>query len=76
MTDTWSRFGRRFTRRTGSLELMEDLGDAMSEGSSALFLGGGNPAKIPSIQARIRERLAQIAANADLAERLGRPAML
>jgi len=70
MAGGWSRFGERFTRRTGSLELMEDLGEAMAEDSSALFLGGGNPGKIPEIQARIRERLAVIAASEDLADRL------
>ena len=70
MTTRWSNFGQRFTRRTGSLELMEDLGEAMSGESSALFLGGGNPAKIPEIQAKIRARLAAIAASDDLADRL------
>ena len=49
---------------------MQDLGEAVSESSDALFLGGGNPAKIPAIQARIQERLAQIAASDDLSDRL------
>lgn len=66
----WSRFGERYTRRTGSLELMEDLGEAMEEDSSALFLGGGNPGKIPEIQRLIQRRLAQIAQDDDLSDRL------
>lgn len=70
MTHRWSRFGERFTRRTGSLELMEDLGEAMAEESTALFLGGGNPGKIPAIQERVQARLAAIAANAQDADRL------
>ncbi|MDH3507540.1 MAG: valine--pyruvate transaminase [Gammaproteobacteria bacterium] len=66
----WSSFGERFTRNTGSLELMEDLGEALTAESSALFLGGGNPGKIPEIQERIQARLAAIAADAEVADRL------
>lgn len=70
MTMQWSSFGERFTRRTGSLELMEDLGDALTTESTALFLGGGNPGKVPEIQERIQARLAEIAAHAESADRL------
>jgi len=70
MTGSWSRFGERYTRRTGSLELMRDLGEALSESSQVLFLGGGNPAKIPAIRARIQERMAAIAADSELTDRL------
>lgn len=70
MTMQWSSFGERFTRHTGSLELMEDLGEALTAESSALFLGGGNPGKIPAIQERIQARLAAIAAHAEDADRL------
>ena len=66
----WSSFGERFTRRTGSLELMEDLGEALTADSTALFLGGGNPSKIPEIQDRIQARLAEIASLAEDADRL------
>lgn len=69
MTMQWSSFGERFTRHTGSLELMEDLGEALTAESSALFLGGGNPGKIPAIQERIQARLAAIAAHAEDADR-------
>ena len=70
MTMQWSSFGERFTRHTGSLELMEDLGEALTAESSALFLGGGNPGKIPEIQERIQARLAAIASHAEDADRL------
>ena len=70
MTMQWSSFGERFTRRTGSLELMEDLGEALTEESAALFLGGGNPGKIPEIQNRIQARLAAIAAQTESTDRL------
>jgi valine--pyruvate aminotransferase len=70
MTMGWSSFGERFTRDTGSLELMEDLGEALTEESAALFLGGGNPGKVPEIQERIQARLAAIASHTESADRL------
>ncbi len=59
-----SRFGARFTRSTGALELMDDLGNALASDEPTLMLGGGNPAKIPEVQARFRARLTEIAGNA------------
>jgi valine--pyruvate aminotransferase len=58
-----SRFGDRFSRRTGSLELMHDLGNAMSGERPALMLGGGNPGRIPAVEAIFRQRLAEISAD-------------
>ncbi len=49
---------------------MEDLGEALADDSAALFLGGGNPGKIPEIQEKIQARLATIAADADTTDRL------
>jgi valine--pyruvate aminotransferase len=56
-----SRFGARFTRQTGALELMDDLGNALGGGERALMLGGGNPAKIPDVETYFRRRLEQVA---------------
>ena len=56
-----SAFGQRFTRRTGALELMEDLGEAMASESPVMMLGGGNPAHIPEVLALLAERLRQVA---------------
>jgi valine--pyruvate aminotransferase len=53
-------FARRFVRPTGALELMEDLGGAAPD---ALMLGGGNPARIPALEAVYARRLAEIAAD-------------
>jgi valine--pyruvate aminotransferase len=55
-----TRFARRFVRPTGSLELMEDLGSARP---GTLMLGGGNPARIPAVEAVYARRLAEIAAD-------------
>jgi valine--pyruvate aminotransferase len=56
-----SRFARRFVRATGALELMEDLGSA---GPGVHMLGGGNPARIPAVEAVYRRRLGEIAGDA------------
>jgi len=56
-----SKFGEKFTRRAGITELMDDLGAAMAKGDM-LMLGGGNPAHIPEVQQRFRERMEGILA--------------
>ena len=58
-----SVFGRRYARATGILELMDDLGQAMSGDNPALMLGGGNPGRVPEVEAILRRRLAEIAEN-------------
>ena len=55
-----TRFARRFVRPTGALELMEDLGSARP---GTLMLGGGNPARIPAVEAVYARRLAEIGAD-------------
>jgi valine--pyruvate aminotransferase len=52
----FSTFGRRFTRKTGAVELMNDLGAAMAADTPPMMLGGGNPAHIPAMLAVFRER--------------------
>jgi len=65
-----SAFGERFTRSTGALELMDDLGKAMSGESSELMLGGGNPGKVPVIQRRLMERLQEVSTSSADFERM------
>lgn len=57
----FSDFGRRFTRMTGTRELMDDLGEAMASDHPVLMLGGGNPSNIPAVEELIRQRLLAIA---------------
>ena len=53
-----SIFASTLTRRTGTLELMEDLGNALTSGrDEMLMMGGGTPAHIPEVQAIWRERM-------------------
>ena len=58
-----SDFGARYTRRTAAAELMLDLADAMSAPPPVYMLGGGNPARIPEVEAVYRRRLVEIAAD-------------
>ena len=60
MTYEFSRVGQKLTARSGILELMDDLGRAMTDQSDMLMLGGGNPAAVPSVQARWRERVREL----------------
>ena len=53
----FSRFGTRITRQSGILQLMDDLGKALSTNRDMLMLGGGNPAHIPEVQAYFRQRM-------------------
>lgn len=59
-----SLFARNLTRRTGTLELMEDLGEAMTSGrGETLMMGGGNPGHIPEMQAIWRARMCEMLAD-------------
>lgn len=66
----FSNFGQRFTHRSGILQLMDDLGKAMSGNSDMLMLGGGNPGHIPEVQTYFRQRMEQILNEKDSFEKL------
>lgn len=57
-----SKFGKKFTSRSGILQLMDDLGKAMA-GGNMLSLGGGNPAHIPEMEAIWRREMSRIMQN-------------
>jgi valine--pyruvate aminotransferase len=59
---TFSRLARRMDARSGIVSLMDDLGRALTERPDLLMLGGGNPAAVPAMQARWRERMAELLA--------------
>ena len=50
-----SAFGEKFTRKSGILQLMDDLGEAAAGGDVKYMLGGGNPAHIPAVQDQFRD---------------------
>ncbi|HHB89778.1 MAG TPA: valine--pyruvate transaminase [Anaerolineae bacterium] len=53
----FSKFGQKFTAHSGILQLMADLGDALSSDEPMMMLGGGNPAKIPQVQRVLRQHM-------------------
>jgi len=65
-----SKLGQRFTAKSGILELMEDLGHAMSGGGDICMLGGGNPAPVPAVQQALRRRMAEILADGGQFDRM------
>ncbi len=65
-----SRFGESFGSAAGIVQLMDDLGEAMSVNRNMLMLGGGNPGAIPEVQARFRERMQAILDDGETFDRL------
>lgn len=49
-----SAFGEKLTRGSGIVDLMQDLGSALNENPNMIFMGGGNPARIPEMEAVIK----------------------
>ena len=45
-----SKFGEKFSGQSGIVELMDDLGTALNENPNMLFMGGGNPGRIPEVE--------------------------
>jgi len=66
----FSSFGKSFSSNAGIVQLMDDLGNALSVNKSMLMLGGGNPGRIPQVQARFRQRMRDILDDGDRFERL------
>ena len=46
-----SLFGEKLTNGSGIVDLMQDLGSALNENPNMIFMGGGNPARIPQMEA-------------------------
>jgi len=59
----FSRFGQKFSRDAGIVSLMDDLGSALRENPEMIFMGGGNPARIPAMEAAFESALAQVMNN-------------
>lgn len=55
-----SKFGEKFSQESGIISLMKDLGTALNENPELVFMGGGNPARIPEIEDFFHQRLKQI----------------
>lgn len=68
---SFSHLAHRMNAQSGIVSLMDDLGRALTERPDLLMLGGGNPAAVPAMQARWRERMQEL-----LADRASFDAML
>ena len=62
-----SRFGLRYTGRSGIVALMEDLGSALRHNPDLIMMGGGTPARIPAVEQVFRSHLQQIASDPERA---------
>lgn len=45
-----SRFGQKLCTDAGIVTLMDDMGDALRVNPDMIFMGGGNPARIPAME--------------------------
>ena len=55
-----SQFGHKFSESTGIVDLMDDLGSALNENPEMIFMGGGNPGRIPKVEAIFKDRLESV----------------
>lgn len=58
-----SAFGQKFAGNSGIVELMDDLGSALSENPDMIFMGGGNPGRLQEVEAIFQQRLESIMAD-------------
>ncbi len=61
-----SQFGQRLLGRPGILELMDDLGEALTTSPDMRMMGGGNPAYIPAAAEAWRRRVEAMASDGEL----------
>jgi valine--pyruvate aminotransferase len=55
-----SKFGSSLTKNSGILQLMDDLGKALSTDKEVYMLGGGNPAHIAEVQKIFKNQMQKI----------------
>lgn len=58
-----SAFGKKFCGDSAVVELMDDLGSALSENPEMIFMGGGNPGRLLDVEAVFQKRLEAIMDN-------------
>ena len=60
-----STFGEKLTRGSGIVDLMQDLGSALNENPDMIFMGGGNPARIPKMEALFKTQYQKLSEDAE-----------
>jgi valine--pyruvate aminotransferase len=58
-----STFGSKFTGESGIVEVMDDLSNALRDNPDMIFMGGGNPGRLPAVEAVFQQRLEEILAD-------------
>jgi len=66
----FSAVGEKLTGHSGILELMDELGRAMTIDPQMRMLGGGNPAAVPGLQELVRARMMELLAEGDAFDRM------
>lgn len=67
---SFSEAGQKLGGPCGILELMDDLGRALTEDPNMRMMGGGNPAHIPAVQVVWRSRMEELLADGDAYDRM------
>ena len=65
-----SVFGEKFTRDSGIVGLMDDLGTALVDNPDMIMMGGGNPGRLPEAEAIFQQRLEAVMADPEKRHRL------
>lgn len=58
-----SRYGQRYSAKSGIIDLMDDLDSALRENPAMLMMAGGNPARIPAAEQLFQRTLHTILAD-------------
>lgn len=66
----YSAFGKKFSGTSGIVDLMDDLGTALNENPDMIFMGGGNPGRIPEVENYFYEQLQELAADPEKRHKL------
>lgn len=66
----FSRFGQKLSGDAGIVTLMDDLGAALRTNPDMIFMGGGNPARIPAMEVAFSEALNQTLSDPQQAHQL------
>lgn len=70
MAISFSKTGEKLGGPCGILELMDDLGRAMTTDPAMRMMGGGNPAHVPAVQEIWRRRMAEMLADGGAYDRM------
>lgn len=58
-----SKFGQKFTQKSGIVGLMDDIGNALDENPNMIFMGGGNPGQLPEVEKVFQQKLESLLAD-------------